>query len=320
MKAITVSEPRDIAPETDLLQLVDDWHTQLNLQVDTGELSANTLTTYKVGWDRFLSWLQEQDFNQVDSDVIRYWISDLKADGRKPNTINAWLSGVRSFFSWGVGNRRIRINPTTGVKSVKRNGKRHLRSVFTNGEVVDILAQPDRSTPTGIRDYAILCLKAYTGVRDVEVHRADLSDLRNESGVFKLLVHGKGHETSDDFVVIAHPDLEKALYDWLEIRGALPGALFTSLSNRTKGSRLAMRSIRELVRTYILAAGVENDTKTSHSFRHSAITNAIRHGAPVQKAQSFARHRNIDTTLKYYHEIDRITDPGEGYIEYDNGK
>jgi site-specific recombinase XerD len=39
-------------------------------------------------------------------------------------------------------------------------------------------------------------------------------------------------------------------------------------------------------------------------------------GAPVQKVQSMARHKNIDTTMIYYHEVDRLTNPAEDFINY----
>jgi len=317
---ITVRQPNEISRDSDIQSLVDDWKAHLQLQVQTGELSENTRVTYNRGWDKFWTWLKDQDVDQVDSDLIRSWISQLKSE-YKPNTINAWLSGVRNFFSWSVGNRRLGIDPTSGIKTTKRNGngKKHLRKVLSNGDVRHILDQPDRSTVQGKRDYAILCLKAYAAVRDIEIHRADLEDLQSEKGVYVLYVRGKGRMEKDEFIVIANPDLEKALLDWLSVRpaGGSPGPLFSSLSNRSKNSRLSMSYIRRMVKGYYRSAGVIDNQKTSHSMRHTAITNAIRHGAPVQKVQSMARHANVQTTMDYYHEVDRISDPGEAYIVYD---
>jgi len=58
------------------------------------------------------------------------------------------------------------------------------------------------------------------------------------------------------------------------------------------------------------------DNKTTHSLRHSAITNAIRNGASPMQVQAMARHSSFDTTLNYVHEVDRIDNPAEDLISY----
>lgn len=320
MKAITVSTPTDITPDQDVLGLVQDWHSQLDLQVGAGEISPITAQSYQRGWAKFYSWLVDQDCTQVDSNTIREWQKTLrdKPTPHTPNTINAWLAGVRAFFAWAVGARRLAANPCEGVRGAYRNGtsKKHRRDILTNAEVKRVLSMPDRSTPAGKRDYAILGLMVYTAVRSVEVHRADLSDLRTEGDRLVLYVLGKGKDDKE-LVVIAHPDLEQALHEWLAVRGGYPGALFTSLSPRTHGKRLSLRGIRDIVTGYYKRAGLAGGNKTTHSLRHTAITNAVLHGAPVQKVKSMARHASIETTMIYYHEVDRIEDPAEGYINYD---
>jgi hypothetical protein len=38
-------------------------------------------------------------------------------------------------------------------------------------------------------------------------------------------------------------------------------------------------------------------------------------GAPLPKVQSKVRHANLNTTMIYYHEVDRVEDPAEGYAD-----
>lgn len=325
MNEITIRQNVEIIPGANILTLIEDWHDHLTLLVRTGEISANTRAAYVRGWSRFQDWLLVQNIDQVDADNIREWMAELKETeykpGKKykPNTVNTWLAGVRSLFSWAVGNRRLLLNPMEGVKSASRKGtsKKHKRSMLTNKEVKRVLDQPDRSTAQGKRDFAILSLMAYTAARTIEMHRADLADLQTEGDRLVLYVQGKGHEEKDEMIVIAHPEAETAVHDWLADRGDQSGPLFTSLSNRAKNNRLSLRSIRRLVKDYYKAAGVRGDDKTTHSLRHTAITSAVLHGAPVQKVKSMARHSSVDTTLIYFHEVDRIEDPAEAYINYD---
>ena len=193
-----------------------------------------------------------------------------------------------------------------------------------------MLAQPDATTPEGaarvraVRDRAMLMLMAYTGARSVEVQRATIGDIRTE-GKLKLMVLGKGHGEADEELYLVHPDLVDALYNWLAMHprgGDLQAALFCGLGNRNQGGALSMRTIRKLVKGYYLQAGIRNPRKTTHSLRHSLVTNLIRHGVNPTKIMTVTRHKSLDTLLAYAHEAERDSDPAEAYVDYtgNNGK
>lgn len=318
-KSLTVGAPRDVDAGADVRGLVDDWHESLDLQRAAGELAATTATTYRAGLQRFLAWAEQQ--GTVSDDTIRAWKAQLLAEGRKPATVNTWLAGVRAFFAWAVGARRLPYNPAASIKGASRKGTstHHKRDTLTDDEVRRVLAAPDRTTIGGKRDYAILCLMAYTAARTVEIHRAQLDDLRTEGGRLVLHVRGKGRAEADELIVIASPRASEAMHEWLSARGDDPGPLFTSHSPRSRGGPMSLPAIRVMVKAAYKAAGVRGRNKTTHSLRHTAISNAIRHGAPVQKAQAMARHANIQTTMIYYHEADRLEHPAEEFIRY-NGE
>jgi integrase len=166
------------------------------------------------------------------------------------------------------------------------------------------------------RDRAILTLMAYTALRTVEVHRADLADLRTETGKLVLAVQGKGRRSKDEIVVIDNPEAVEALYTWLAQRGDAPGPLFTSMSDRNRAGRLSLSAIRTIVKGMFKQAGIVDESKTTHSLRHTAITNAIANHASVTSVREMARHKNVETTMIYFHERDRIANAAEGYIQY----
>lgn len=317
-KSLTVTLPKAITPDADVLTLMGDWHAALDLQVSAGELAETTAATYKRGMEKFIAWAGRR--HSVTDDTLREWKAALLADGNKPGAINTWLSGVRAFFAWAVGARRLLHNPASAIKGAKRGGTshRHKREALTDAEVLRVLAIPDRETPQGKRDAAILYLMAYTAARQIEAHRADLADLRTDSGRLVLAVTGKGRQEADEVIVIAHPDAEAAMRDWLATRGSEAGPLFVSLSNRARNERLSLRTIRGTVKAAYKAAGVVGKNKTTHSLRHSAITKVAKY-AGVVKAQSVARHKSINTTMIYVHEADRLDNPGEAVIEYSSG-
>ncbi len=90
----------------------------------------------------------------------------------------------------------------------------------------------------------------------------------------------------DEVLVLANPEVENALHDWLAARGSTPGALFTSLSRRGPGERLGLRSIRRLVKEYYRLAGVRGEDKTTHSCAIPPSPPLCATAAPVQKVRS----------------------------------
>ncbi len=312
--ALTTTQTKALATiEPAAAELLADWRAALALRVAAGELAPATQETYQNGMARLVAFA---DGRNIDADLILNWKAALLAKGAKQGAINTWLSGVRAFYGWACGAGRMVHNPAAAVKGAKRNGTatRHKREALTDAEVLRVLAQPDPTTPNGKRDAAILYLMAYTAARGIELQRADLADLKTTGGRLTLAVRGKGRAEADEMIVIAHPDAEAALRDWLAVRGDEASPLFCGLGNRNRG-RLTMRAIHGIVKAAFKAAGVVGN-KTTHSLRHAAISAAVKRGAPIQKVQSMARHANISTTMIYYHEADRVENPAEEYISY----
>ncbi len=88
-----------------------------------------------------------------------------------------------------------------------------------------------------------------TGLRDIEVTRANVGDVKPHSGIMVLFVHGKGRSEKDDFVVLANALLAD-INRYLDARGHCSPAdpLFASTSNRNKGGRLTTRSVSGIVK------------------------------------------------------------------------
>ncbi len=311
---LTLADTNQAITRSDLKSFIAPWQDSLSLRVEAQELKRDTAITYQRGVVKFIKWLGSGKRPSVE--VIRAWKADLLNQKIKPSSVNIWISGLRSFFAWLFEAGEIPFDPTSAIKGTTRKGtkKRHVRKSLTDREVIRLLEQPNRDTPEGARDYAILSIMLYTAARGIELHRADIEDVKAMDGALVLNVQGKGHFEKDDFLVLSH-EAEDALRDWLVCRGRKEGALFTSLSNFTSGKRISRRAIRAIVKRYFDAAGIHGN-KTTHSLRHTAITSAIRHHAPVQKVQGMSRHASLDTLMIYYHEVDRLSDPAEKYISY----
>jgi integrase/recombinase XerD len=307
-----------LATTLDIENLIAEW---LNYERNANGASANTLAAYQRGLAIFRAWLDGLGLEQVQPvDVVRFKTE--LSEKHSPQTVNLYLTSVRSFYRFCVSQGHALINPASEVKGVKRSrSKVHKRDSLTNSEVINVLGQPDTGPFAGLRDKAILLLLAHCALRAVEIHRANIGDLRTRGDRLTLDIQGKGRIEKDEYVIIPIQQ-EPVIREYYTRRIALGDSgldapLFVSLSNRSKNERMALRSIRDMVKRYYGEAGVIGAKKTTHSLRHSAITNAIRKGASPMQVQAMARHQSFDTTLNYFHEASRLDNPAEDLISYD---
>jgi integrase/recombinase XerD len=273
--------------------------------LESQDVRASSRATYKKMILIFLVWMKAEDVNQPDRDTILKYKDTLVKRGLSNLTISGYLVAVRQFFKWAEG-MKYYPNIAAGVKGAKRN--KGFRKDSLTGEMCrHLLASIDRSEIYGLRDYAMLTLMITTGLRTIEVSKCDVGDIRTNQGAMVLYVQGKGRDSKDDFVVL--PDFTcNAIRAYLKERGAKAGdeAMWTSLSDRNPGTRLAIRTISAIVKNHLVAAGFNSKMITAHSLRHTAVTLAMEAGSTLQEASAMARHSSIATTQIYAHNINRV--------------
>ena len=154
-----------------------------------------------------------------------------------------------------------------------------------------------------------------TGLRCVEITRANIEDLRTAGDSAALYIQGKGREEKTEYVKLA-PPVEKALRDYLTDRGDTDGRapLFISDSNHGRGGRITTRSVSRLVKNHLRAAGFNSDRLTAHSLRHTAATLNLLNGGTTEETRQLLRHASINTTLIYSHALEREANNSEARI------
>jgi integrase/recombinase XerC/integrase/recombinase XerD len=270
---------------------------------------------YQKGLERFISWLAMNMITQPDRESILRFKTFLMESGLSANTVNSYLVAVKRFFVYLEGIRKY-PNVAKDVKGVKQP-KGHLRESLTVSQVKDLLAQIDSSTLQGKRDFALINLMVRTGLRTIEVIRANMEDIKQEGGEALLFVQGKGRDSKDSFVILTERSL-KPILAYLKDRGKVDAGdpLFASISDRNKGQRLTTRTIRQLIKDSLREINIESNKLSAHSLRHSFATLSLRAGAPLLQVKDAMRHASIETTQKYLHNLERIEKGAERYIDF----
>lgn len=277
------------------------------------DISAVSVHSYISGIKQFVKYLNEQDIKIPNRDNVLMFKRELITKGRKPSTVALYLSAIRRFFEW-CESEGLYSNITRGVKA-PRPERGHKRDALSGAQIRECLQCFNRETEQGKRDYAVFLLMSTCGLRTIEIVRADCGDIHEVQGVALLSVHGKGASGKDNFVKLSAPVLD-AIRDYLATRGQVKETepLFASCSKRNRGQRLTTRTISSIAKSSMRKAGYNSSRLTAHSLRHSAATLAIQAGLSLQEVSAFLRHSNINVTMVYLHDVNRLKSQCENAV------
>lgn len=274
--------------------LVASFVAAQDVKVSSRDLYARTLS-------QFFLWVEStgREPNQLTRQDILEYKDYLTSSNLASLTIGSYLVSVRKFFEWTEA-EKIYMNIGKGIKTPKRVQafkKQHL----TDGKSVELL---DHFKGASIRDYAIVNLILRTGLRTIEVVRADIGDITFKSDRRILRIWGKGRIEKDDFVVLsdkAFLPIKQYLMTRKGAKAAEP--LFVCESNRNEGGRMSTRSIRRICKEGLQAIGMDGKEFTAHSLRHTTAVAILKHGGSITDVQEVLRHSSPVTSQIYTESI-----------------
>jgi integrase/recombinase XerC len=237
----------------------------------------------------------------VDHLVIRRFLGSLLETGLSKRSVARKLACLRSFYKFLRKKGLTDSVPTALVSSPRL--ERRLPQFLEEDAMAQVLAQPDRSTPEGMRDAAILELLYSTGMRLSELLALRAADFDMTGETVK--VTGKG---SKQRIIPYGRQAAKALRQWMAMRPHMlrlpddPGTLFVSV----RGKRMSPKGVNLLVNRYISAVS-ELQQRSPHVLRHTFATHLVNRGADLQAVRELLGHESLSTTQVYTHVgIDRL--------------
>lgn len=279
------------------------------------DASDKTKHTYTQGARYFLEWMKHWGINEpTRENALQFKRYLVDYQRYKQTTVTTYLTSCRALFNW-MESEGIYNNIFAGVKGTVTS-RTHRKRAVTAEDMRKVMQTFDTTKSVGRRDYAIANLAARTGLRTIELQRADVEDIDFVDGQRVLWVHGKGHTSKDEFVVLTDESWEP-IELYLNTRPYNSEVLFNREDVLSGcGERLSTKWISKTIKKHLTMAGMTSDRYTAHSLRHTAVTLALKGGANIMQVQKMARHSNINTTMIYAHDIGRVENAAERAVEF----
>lgn len=192
------------------------------------------------------------------------------------------------------------------TKPRARKPKR-LPKMLTQQETRALMAQPNLSCPTGLRDRALLQLMHRCGLRISEACAIRLGDVNWGNGHIRVI--GKGDK---ERTVYADPGTIGLLERWLAERGRHSRArkhdapLFVNVRTGVRGRRVTTDAIEKMVRRRMLRVGISLEKAHPHVLRHTFASDALAAGRNIEQLRKLLGHSSIRTTEIYLHASDPV--------------
>jgi len=260
-------------------------------------LSPNTVRAYATDLTAFLDWTARMGLDPLAMDhrAFRRYLAYLDQARYSRKTVNRHLSAIRGFYRYLVTRGCLDHDPTEVVSGPKQ--PKGLPRLIPAAEMDAILSASDVSTPSGLRDQAILETLYASGARVGEVANMCCADIDYDQGQVKVL--GKGGK---ERIIPLHPFALKTLRVYLRdarpklAKGGSGDALFLS----TRGNPMSTEAIRTAFKTILARAGVSG-SYSPHDVRHTFATRLLEGGADLRSVQEMLGHASLSSTQIYTH-------------------
>ena len=271
--------------------------------------SPQTIKTYNTELRMFLSYLEGEigkgleELTAEDLSLYREHLIKSYASA----TAAKKLAALRRFliFTYMAGATAVNPEALRFFAKSPRVRQDPSYNVLTEDELSRMLSA---ARTTNYRDYVLLAVMAGCGLREAEVVDVRIGDFQDVGrGEILLRVRGKGDK-------VRNVSLSPELWQLVQRFVLLTRRTFNShldarkplfLSRVGKDKTLTTRSVQNIVKKYVRAAGITKAI-SPHSIRHTVGTNMAVNEAPLLVIQQFLGHSDPKTTMRYIRRAEEL--------------
>ena len=270
-------------------------------------LSRHTVLSYRDTWKLFLRFVSQRKRREVaalsladlNADEVLAFLQHLEKERKVSiGTRNCRLAAIHSFFTFVSHREPLAIAQCAEIARIPvKKMSRPAMCYLDAEEITAILRQPDRSSPEGQRDHALLAFLYNTGARIQEALNVCPQAIRFESPA-QVELFGKGRKSR---ICPLWPETVELLKALLKRQ---PRADEEPIFVNCYGQPLGAAGARFKLNQYVQAAArqvpsLAKKRVTPHTWRHSVGVQLVAAGVDVTVIRNWLGHARLDTTNHY---------------------
>ncbi len=259
--------------------------------------AQSTIRLYCIGASQLLSALSENT-NQWNTQQVRAFFLERAGKCGAP-TLEKLVTSIRVFLRYLIACGHCSTDLDQAVPVFAHWRLAALPRCLTSDEVDQLIIGCAGNSTKSVRDLAIILLLVRLGLRAGDVAGMCTDDIEWSSATLRVI--GKSRYE----VRLPLPqDVGDAILHYLECRpqNAQTNNLFVSNIAPFRPF-ISADGVSSVVKRALQRAGVKTPCKGAHVLRHTAATEMLRKGVPLDKIGLVLRHRSMDTTA-YYAKVD----------------
>ena len=257
-------------------------------------LSKQTWVSYLEDLQAFFNYFSNKKDTDdlLETDLYEFLKFELSL-GKSVSTALRRLSSTRSFYVF-LKKEGHYLGNIPEIETPKK--PKHLPNCLSEEEIDKLLEVPDMTSPSGIRDRAMLETMYASGLRVSELLNLKRGQINLNKGIIN--VFGKGAKERKVPIAEYACDFIRKYINDVRNKSEYKNSEYLFLNK--SGEPLSRIYFFKQVRKYAELAGIEM-TLSPHTLRHSFATHLLNHGAQLRMVQGMLGHTNIATTQIYTH-------------------
>jgi site-specific recombinase XerD len=246
----------------------------------------------------FNFWLSANGIFNIHNIRHHHIIAFIKSlDPNKKALIHDTLMDLRGFFKFLYEKGSISANISTFIPKDNYQNQAKLPAYYTEEEIDKLLKSVDRGNIVGKRDYAILVLAAYLGLRASDISRLRFQNLHWDQNTIIL----RQYKTGKNISLPLLPVVGNALLDYIQYGRPKSDEQYVFLLVISPFIPMRQQAIAGMINRRFCYAGFKSTNRRhgGHALRHSLVKELLNNKQSLPVISEVLGHKNTSSTRHY---------------------
>ncbi|MBQ7371100.1 MAG: tyrosine-type recombinase/integrase [Blautia sp.] len=255
------------------------------------EKYAYNIRRYVIHFFKWLASHQIDNIEDVDEDLIRKYMLE-RAKELRLNSIGHMNYGLKRLFYF-LRTEGLIMEDYSYVFSLPLPKEHRIHKPIPHEEIAATLKSIDRTTPKGMRDYAMILIGTVTGLRSIDIQELKFDNIDWINGEIRI----SQAKTGKALALPLTSDVGDALKQYILHGRPESDSKYIFLRTYAPYPKLTRSALYNVFNKYRFTLGLPRCG--FHDLRRALGTNLVTTGTPVTTVAQVLGHRNLESTKQY---------------------